>query len=92
MGIRITQVDAFTDKPFAGNPAAVCILSAAAEDQWMQQVVNLGPQFVITKKSIPETGPINGIIRLEIFPAHGLSQRKPSPCMRLEKLPATWRL
>ena len=27
MGIAITQVDAFTSQPFAGNPAAVCILS-----------------------------------------------------------------
>jgi PhzF family phenazine biosynthesis protein len=38
MGIAITQVDAFTDKPFAGNPAAVCILSAAANERWMQNV------------------------------------------------------
>lgn len=27
MGQMIIQVDAFTDKPFTGNPAAVCILS-----------------------------------------------------------------
>jgi len=26
MGIAICQVDAFTEKPFQGNPAAVCIL------------------------------------------------------------------
>jgi PhzF family phenazine biosynthesis protein len=38
MPLRITQVDAFTNRPFAGNPAAVCILSAAAEPQWMQNV------------------------------------------------------
>ena len=25
MGIAIYQVDAFTEKPFRGNPAAVCI-------------------------------------------------------------------
>lgn len=35
---KITQVDAFTNKPFAGNPAAVCILPSAADDAWMQQV------------------------------------------------------
>ena len=35
---RITQVDAFTNKAFTGNPAAVCILSAPAEDAWMQNV------------------------------------------------------
>ncbi|MDP9347978.1 MAG: PhzF family phenazine biosynthesis protein [Gemmatimonadota bacterium] len=34
----ITQVDAFTDRPFAGNPAAVCILPAPREEGWMQDV------------------------------------------------------
>lgn len=38
MGIGITQVDAFTSKPFAGNPAAVCILSKAPEERWMRDV------------------------------------------------------
>ena len=38
MGLRIVQVDAFTDRPFAGNPAAVCILPAARDEQWMQDV------------------------------------------------------
>jgi PhzF family phenazine biosynthesis protein len=38
MGLRISQVDAFTDKPFRGNPAAVCVLPAAGEEKWMQQV------------------------------------------------------
>ena len=38
MGLRIVQVDAFTDVPFAGNPAAVCVLPAPREAQWMQQV------------------------------------------------------
>jgi predicted PhzF superfamily epimerase YddE/YHI9 len=36
--MRITQVDAFTDRPFAGNPAAVCILPAPADAGWMQNV------------------------------------------------------
>lgn len=35
---RFTQVDAFTDRAFAGNPAAVCLLSSAGDDAWMQQV------------------------------------------------------
>jgi PhzF family phenazine biosynthesis protein len=35
---RFTQVDAFTDRPFAGNPAAVCVLPATRDDAWMQQV------------------------------------------------------
>jgi len=38
MGIAITQVDAFTSKPFAGNPAAVCILAEAPEERWMRDV------------------------------------------------------
>lgn len=31
-------VDAFTDRPFVGNPAAVCLLDRAAEPEWMQRV------------------------------------------------------
>ena len=38
MPLPITVVDAFTDKPFAGNPAAVCILPAEKDKGWMQQV------------------------------------------------------
>ena len=34
----IFQVDAFTDKPFAGNPAAVCILDESRDQGWMQLV------------------------------------------------------
>src|SRR5215472_10833159 len=38
MGLRISQVDAFTNRPFAGNPAAVCVLPAAQDPEWMQAV------------------------------------------------------
>jgi PhzF family phenazine biosynthesis protein len=38
MSPRIVQVDAFTAEPFAGNPAAVCLLAHAADKRWMQQV------------------------------------------------------
>lgn len=31
-------VDAFTDAPFSGNPAAVCVLPAPREERWMQHV------------------------------------------------------
>lgn len=31
-------VDAFTDRPFAGNPAGVVLLDAFPEDDWMQSV------------------------------------------------------
>ena len=40
MGIRLYQVDAFTSKPFAGNPAAVCILTDSHPDAWMQSVAH----------------------------------------------------
>ena len=38
MGVKIYQVDAFTDEPFTGNPAAVCILQGPVEDEWMMKV------------------------------------------------------
>jgi PhzF family phenazine biosynthesis protein len=34
----ITVVDSFTDTPFAGNPAAVCVLDAPAAEGWMLAV------------------------------------------------------
>jgi len=40
MPIPLYQVDAFTDRPFAGNPAAVCLLSELKEDRWMQAVAS----------------------------------------------------
>lgn|SRR5574341_377020 len=38
MGLRIVQVDAFTSRPFAGNPAGVCVLPQPADPRWMQDV------------------------------------------------------
>lgn len=38
MQLAIYQVDAFTDKLFGGNPAAVCPLESWPEDQVMQQI------------------------------------------------------
>lgn len=32
------QVDAFTAVPFAGNPAGVCLLEAAAPESWMRHI------------------------------------------------------
>jgi PhzF family phenazine biosynthesis protein len=34
----ILVVDAFSDRPFAGNPAAVCLLREDADPRWMQNV------------------------------------------------------
>lgn len=53
----IYQVDAFTDQPFKGNPAAVCILEKEMPDQWMQNVaaeMNLSEtSFVLPGKKEP---------------------------------------
>jgi PhzF family phenazine biosynthesis protein len=38
MGTFVSVVDAFTDRPFRGKPAAVCILEEPADPDWMQQV------------------------------------------------------
>ncbi len=38
MSVRVFQVDAFTDEPFRGNPAAVCILPEPRDEAWMQNV------------------------------------------------------
>src|SRR5881396_3733332 len=53
MPIRITQVDAFTDRPFAGNPAAVCILPKVADPAWMLNVareMNLAETAFLVKQ------------------------------------------
>ena len=38
--VRIRIIDAFTERPFAGNPAAVCLLDAGGwpDEGWMQHV------------------------------------------------------
>jgi PhzF family phenazine biosynthesis protein len=38
MSQTFTQVDAFTCRPFSGNPAAVCVLEQPRSDEWMQAV------------------------------------------------------
>jgi predicted PhzF superfamily epimerase YddE/YHI9 len=53
MPIRIVQVDAFTDRPFAGNPAAVCVLDAPRPDEWMREVareMNLSETAFLTPR------------------------------------------
>jgi predicted PhzF superfamily epimerase YddE/YHI9 len=53
MGQRITVADAFTDRPFAGNPAAVCVLEKPASEQWMQAVareMNLSETAFLTRE------------------------------------------
>jgi PhzF family phenazine biosynthesis protein len=40
MPVALYQVDAFTDHPFRGNPAGVCLLEAPADPEWMQSVAS----------------------------------------------------
>ena len=53
MSIPCYQVDAFTDRPFAGNPAAVCLLGEPVTDTWMQSVaaeMNLAETAFLVEK------------------------------------------
>jgi PhzF family phenazine biosynthesis protein len=36
--MKLLQIDAFTDQPFRGNPAAVCLLDGERDAEWMQRV------------------------------------------------------
>ena len=52
-GVPIWQVDAFTDQPFSGNPAAVCLLDEERETVWMQSVaaeMNLSETAFVRKR------------------------------------------
>jgi PhzF family phenazine biosynthesis protein len=54
MPIPIYQVDAFAEKPFKGNPAAVCILPKPMKVEWMQSVarqMNLSETAFIIQKN-----------------------------------------
>jgi PhzF family phenazine biosynthesis protein len=54
MGQIIHNVDAFTDKPFRGNPAAVCILKEPSDDGWKQDVareMNLSETAFLEKRA-----------------------------------------
>jgi PhzF family phenazine biosynthesis protein len=52
--MRIFHVDAFTDKPFRGNPAAVCLLDRTVKDQWMQ---DLATEMNLSETAFVKRGP-----------------------------------
>lgn len=57
MTIRIRTVDAFTDKPFTGNPAAVVVLDEAPDEEWMAAVareMNLSETAYVIRESLPD--------------------------------------
>lgn len=54
MPIRIVQVDAFTNRPFAGNPAAVCVLDGPRPEAWLRDVareMNLSETAFLTPRN-----------------------------------------
>ena len=54
MAQPIIQVDAFTERPGAGNPAAVCLLAEFRDDSWMQDVareMNLSETAFLLRRS-----------------------------------------
>ncbi len=53
MTIPLFHVDAFTDRPFAGNPAAVCLLPEWKDNGWLQAVardMNLSETAYLVKQ------------------------------------------
>jgi predicted PhzF superfamily epimerase YddE/YHI9 len=51
--VRLLQIDAFTGKAFAGNPAAVCLLDGERDSTWMQDVaaeMNLSETAFVSKR------------------------------------------
>jgi predicted PhzF superfamily epimerase YddE/YHI9 len=36
--MQFFQIDAFTNRPFKGNPAAVCLMEKSVDDDWLQAV------------------------------------------------------
>tara|TARA_Y100000814_G_scaffold226060_1_gene169999 strand:+ start:434 stop:1228 length:795 start_codon:yes stop_codon:yes gene_type:complete len=53
LSFRLFHVDAFTQFPFSGNPASVCVLPSPADETWMQRVaseINLSETAFICKK------------------------------------------
>ncbi|HHY15696.1 MAG TPA: PhzF family phenazine biosynthesis protein [Firmicutes bacterium] len=60
--MKIYQVDAFTEEPFRGNPAVVCVLDSAPSEKWMQDVA--------AEMNLPETAfliPVNNAYTLRWF-------------------------
>ena len=60
------QVDAFTAEPFAGNPAAVCLLEPGAEPDpaWMQRVA---AEMNLSETAFLRPGPEPGAYGLRWF-------------------------
>ena len=62
MGLPVCVVDAFADKPFTGNPAAVVFLDGPRDDAWRQSVA---AEFNLSETAFVE--PEGGGLRLRWF-------------------------
>ncbi len=61
--MQLFVIDAFTNRPFAGNPAAVCLLPEPADEGWMQ--------LVAREMQLSETAflhPIAGVCPALVYP------------------------
>ena len=55
--VGLRTVDAFTDKPFTGNPAAVLLLDKAPTDDWMAAIAretNLSDTGFVIREALPD--------------------------------------
>jgi PhzF family phenazine biosynthesis protein len=55
--VRLRTVDAFTERPFTGNPAAVLVLDEAPSDEWMAAVAretNLSDTGFVIREELPD--------------------------------------
>ncbi len=70
MSLLLYQVDAFTSAPFAGNPAAVCLLSSPRSEEWYQ---NVAAEMNLSETAFLRPQP-DGSYRLRWFtPTHEVS-------------------
>ena len=68
--MTVTTVDAFTDRPFAGNPAAVVVLDAPAPEGWMRALaaeMNLSETAFLLADPGSESGAGSGVWDLRWF-------------------------
>jgi PhzF family phenazine biosynthesis protein len=61
MPVSIVQVDAFTPTPYTGNPAAVCVLNAPRDEEWMAAIA-LEMNLSETAFVVPEADGDNGTV------------------------------
>jgi PhzF family phenazine biosynthesis protein len=64
MKLNITTIDAFTDKPFSGNPAAVCLLESPLTDEQMQLIAM---EMNLSETAFVERTNLSNVFKLRWF-------------------------